>query len=337
MSTGRAAAARGAKRPVTGCVTDWRCLAGCALAFGVISGSAHDASAQTAALSLDDAARTPWLGPSVRVVPAPRRRYVGIVDAARSVPLESLGLIGLLTYTGFKDWNWGSASFRFNSEGWFGMNTGSGGIDKVGHAYATYMVSELLYWRLRATHDDQPVVSLYPALFGTLLYQYVEFFDGYSMDHGYAYEDVIMNTAGVLFSLLRNVSPVVEKTLDFRLLYYPSGGKTFQPMIDYEGQKFFGVVKLAGIPGLERTPARYLELLAGYYSRGFPRYARTDQKTAHFLVGVGLSLSAAIFEPLERSHGEPFEFLNLATNYFQSPLYLSSERVRRRSLESRAE
>jgi hypothetical protein len=170
-------------------------------------------------------------------------------------------------------------------------------------------------------------------LFGTLLYQYIELFDGYSVDHGYAYEDVIMNGAGVALSLLRNTVPVVGKALDFRLFYYPSGGRTFQPMIDYEGQKFFGVLKLAGIAGIERTPARYLELLAGYYTRGFPRYVKADEKSAHFMLGIGLSLSETLLAPLERAHGQPFTFLNLASNYFQSPLYLSTERVRRRPLE----
>lgn len=271
------------------------------------------------------------LGESARVVPEPRLQYVGLYESARSVPLESLGLLALITYTGFKDWNWGSASFRFQSERWFGMSTGSGGLDKVGHAYANYMASELLFWRLRATHDDQHVVSLYPALFVTLLYQYIELFDGFSVDHGYAYEDVIMNSAGVSLSLLRNALPRVGKLLDFRLLYYPSGGSTFRPMIDYEGQKFFGVLKLAGIPGMERTPARYLELLGGYYTRGFPRYAKAEERSKHYVVGVGLSLSELIFGPLERAHGQPFSFLNLASNYFQSPLYLSSERVRRRA------
>jgi hypothetical protein len=101
-------------------------------------------------------------------------------------------------------------------------------------------------------------------------------------------------------------------------------------MIDYEGQKFFGVLKLAGIPGLERTPARYLELLGGFYTRGFPRYADAHERSKHYLLGVGLSLSETILDPLERSHGQPFTFLNLASNYLQSPLYLSAEKVRRR-------
>lgn len=291
------------------------------LVLGGISGLCSAASAQPLRA----------LGQSSRVLEEPETEYVSPVDAALSVPLESVGLLALITYTGFKDWKWGSASFRFNSEGWFGMGTGSGGLDKIGHAYGAYMTSELLYWRLRSTHHDHQVVSWYPALFGTLLYQYIEFFDGYSVDHGYAYQDVIMNSVGVALSLLRHTFPAVRKTLDFRLFYYPSGGSTFRPMIDYEGQKFFGVVKLAGIPGVERTPLRYLEPFVGYYTRGFPRYAKASEKSAHVMVGIGVSLSELFLRPLEESHGQPFTFVNLASNYFQHPLYGSFERTRTRA------
>jgi hypothetical protein len=275
----------------------------------------------------------PWLGPPTRELIDPGVVHVGLVDSALAVPFESLGLIALITYTGFKDWKWGSASFRFNSEGWFAMDTGSGGLDKLGHAYGSYMTNELLYWRLRATHGNRRVVSWYPAIFATLLYQYIELFDGFSVDHGYSYEDTIMNGAGAVLSLLRNTFPIVQKTFDYRLQYYPSGGSSFRPMIDYEGQKFFGVIKLAGFPGLDRTPARYVELLAGYYTRGFPRYVQAEEKSAHFVLGVGLSLSELIFRPLDEAYGQPFTFLNLATNYFQAPLYGAAESVRTAPVE----
>ena len=302
----------------------------CAILAGI--GGLLAPRAAWAADDLPAPAATPaWLGPSSRVTRRPQREYVGLLDAALSIPLESVGLVALITYTGFKDWKWGSASFRFNSEGWFGMGTGSGGLDKLGHIYGPYMTSELLYWRLRATHRDHWVSSLYPPLFSTLLYQYIELFDGYSVDHGYSYEDTIMDTVGVALSFLRHEFPRFGRLVDYRLFYYPSGGRSFQPMIDYEGQKFFAAVKLAGVPGLERTPFRYFELLAGYYTRGFPRYARSDDKSAHFVLGIGLSLSEAVLGPLEQAHGQPFSFLNLASSYVQSPLYLSTESVRTRA------
>jgi hypothetical protein len=281
--------------------------------------------------ALAQAPALPWLGPTTRVYEEPPLEHLSVWESARSVPLESVGLVALITYTGFKDWKWGSASFRFNSEGWFGMSTGSGGLDKLGHAYGAYMTSELLYWRLRATHKDHWVSSWYPALFGTLLYQYIELFDGYSVDHGYAYEDSIMNGLGVTLSFLRHRFPRFRQLFDYRLFYYPSGGSSFRPMIDYEGQKFFGVLKLAGVPGLEHTPFRYLELFGGYYTRGFPRYAHADERSAHFVLGAGISLSEAIFKPLSQTHGSPFDVLDLASNYFQSPLYSATESVRRRA------
>jgi hypothetical protein len=285
-----------------------------------------------AVLALGTAAHAnpPGLGEPTRMRPPSEVLHLGVWESAESVPLESLGLVALITYTGFKDWKWGSASFRFNSEGWFGMDTGSGGLDKLGHAYGAYMTSELLYWRLRARHGNRPVSSWYPLLFGTLLYQYIELFDGYSVDHGYSYEDTIMNGLGVGLSFLRHRFPRFGRLFDYRLFYYPSGGSSFRPMIDYQGQKFFGVLKLAGIPGVERTPFRYVELFGGYYTRGFPRYAHADEKSTHFMVGAGLSLSELIFGPLEESHGEPFGFLNLASQYFQAPLYVAGESVRRR-------
>lgn len=267
---------------------------------------------------------------AAHAAPAEREETVavGVLEAARDLPFDSLGLLALISYTGFKDWKWGSAAFRFNAEGWFSAQTGSGGLDKLGHAYGAYMTSELLYFRLSMAHGGRPVSSLYPALFGTLLYQYIELFDGFSVDHGYAYEDVIMNELGVSLSLLRHASPAFARLFDYRLFYYPSGGSSFRPMIDYEGQKFVGALKLAGIPGVERTPLGYFELLGGYYTRGFPRYARAKVKSRHVFIGVGLNLSELLFRPLSAERGEPFRFIDLASRYFQSPLYVGVERVR---------
>jgi hypothetical protein len=281
-----------------------------------------------------------WLLPAAPALAAPVREplveaeerstvYVGPLDAALAMPLESLGLLALQSYQGFKDWKWGTASFRFNSEGWFGMGTGSGGMDKVGHAYANYMCSELLYWRLRSLNGGRWVISFYPALFTALLYQYVEFFDGFSVDHGYAYEDVIMNTAGVLASLVRNTFPAVRKVFDFRMQYFPSPAFKFRPLIDYEGQKFFVVLKLAAIPAIEHTPFRFVELLAGYHARGFSKDVEAREKREQILIGLGMSLEQSVFVPLEKAHGGPFTFMRLVPQYLQAPVYGGLEFSRR--------
>jgi hypothetical protein len=55
------------------------------------------------------------------------------VEGIKASKLESgAGLAGI-TVIGIQSWKWGSnSSFRFNSEGWFGEDTGSGGADKLG-------------------------------------------------------------------------------------------------------------------------------------------------------------------------------------------------------------
>jgi hypothetical protein len=251
------------------------------------------------------------------------------VDSALAVPLESLGLLALVTYTGFSDWKWGTASFRFNPEGWFGMDTGSGGMDKVGHAYGAYISSEFLYWRLRTSRCGRPVISFYPVMFCMLMYLYIELFDGFSVDHGFAYEDVVMNATGAVLSTLRNTLPAIRRGLDFRLEYYPSKSFDFHPIIDYEGQKFMAVFKLAVFPFFERTPLRFFELLAGYYTRGFDKDLNARFKTSHLFFGVGISLEQLLFRPLGQAYGCFFDFLGLAANYFEMPCtYLSVERTR---------
>jgi len=288
----------------------------------VLPASSADPSGTASAERSREAPPTLWK-------PPPDAVHLGIVDSALAVPLESLGLLALVTYTGFSDWKWGTASFRFNSEGWFGMDTGSGGMDKVGHAYGSYMSSELLYWRLRASQDDRPVVSMYPALFGLLLYTYIEFFDGYSVDHGFSYEDMIMDCVGVLNSTLRNTIPAIRRGFDFRLEYWPSENFGFHPVIDYEGQKFLGVFKLAAFPALQRSPARFVEFMVGYYTRGFDKDLDVETKSAHLFFGLGFSLEQLFFRPLDKAYGWPFGFMGLAANYFQVPYtYASVESVR---------
>jgi hypothetical protein len=123
----------------------------------------------------------------------------------------------------------------------------------------------------------------------------------------------------------------VRRIFDFRLEYFPSRGFDFHPVIDYEGQKFMGVFKLAGVPSLERSPVRFVELLLGYYTRGFEDDLYPRFRKASVFFGVGVSLEQLLFKPLAEQYGWPFDFMGLATNYFQVPgTYAYQERSRTR-------
>jgi len=248
-----------------------------------------------------------------------------LVPTADALKLDLGGLFAILSWSGFNDWKWGSASFRFQSEGWFGMDTGSGGQDKLGHAFSSYLMAEFLYLRLRSYYGRQDVVTPLPALFSWTLMLYVEFFDGFSVDHGFSYEDLLMDAAGATASFLRQRVPGLARAFDFRMEYYPSAGmRELHPMIDYSGQKFLLALKPAGFGAPKESFLDLVELHLGYYTRGFSDddapYFR--EKQAHLYFGLGANLERILFEPVgprEAYAGTPLDYAHAAVNYFQLP------------------
>ena len=100
---------------------------------------------------------------------------------------------------GVSNWNWGSSHFRFHPEGWFGNKTGSGGTDKLGHFYTTFVMSDLLTAAIRRNSFLQNGAELTAATLALGLMFYVEIFDGYSGDHGFSREDMTMDLLGAGF------------------------------------------------------------------------------------------------------------------------------------------
>lgn len=220
------------------------------------------------------------------------------LEDAAAVKLETAAIFSVITALGLKSWNWGSSnSFKISSEGWFGRGAGSGGADKIGHAFTNYAITNLLTERLIAQGREPAQAALTSVLITQALWLYVEVFDGYSKDHGFAPEDVVMNLLGSGLAYARHVNPDLKGLVDFRMEYWPSGYKGFRPLTDYSGQKFLLALKLSGFDALRNTPLRYLELQTGYYTRGFSKAEREDdlERTRHSFVGVGLNLSELLF------------------------------------------
>ncbi|MFD1216158.1 MULTISPECIES: DUF2279 domain-containing protein [Microbulbifer] len=226
---------------------------------------------------------------------------------------------GGITYLGVKEWNWGSASFKFNEEGWFGMDTGSGGMDKLGHMYSSYLIAEAIGNGL-SKENDADFAATYSALWASSLMLYVEIFDGYSEDHGFSYEDVIFNSTGIAFSYLRTRNPQLKELLDYRLDYRPSKGmKGFHPVTDYSGMRYLLALKAAGIPGLRNTPLKYLELNLGYMARGFKA---TDapffpERSSEVFVGLSFNLDELLFKPYSESLGSFGKYASTVSHYYQ--------------------
>ncbi|MCK5902645.1 MAG: DUF2279 domain-containing protein, partial [Cocleimonas sp.] len=192
-------------------------------------------------------------------------------EAADALKWELGGITGGILYLGLKEWEWGSSSFNFNDEGWFEMNRGSGGADKLGHLYSSYLMSEFLTHRLYKKTGNLNDAALHGALFAESLMLFVEAFDGVSSDHGFSYEDLIMNTAGIGISYLKNTVPALRNKLDLRVEYHPSKADKGHPITDYTGYNYSAVLKLGGFQSLRKTPLKYVELQLGYHTEGFKK------------------------------------------------------------------
>lgn len=200
---------------------------------------------------------------------------------------------GATTLFGLNAWGWGSSQFRFKSEGWFGNDTKYAGVDKFGHAYTAYVMSDFFTQRIAHASDDAGGAYITGALLGMGVQTYVEVLDGFSGGHGFSFEDLIADGVGAGFSALRNAVPSVGAKLDFRIEYVPSGDRGFSPVTDYDGQKYVLALKLAGFEAFEETPLRFLELQAGYYARGYSDEARArgDDRRREPYFGVALNLN----------------------------------------------
>jgi hypothetical protein len=215
-------------------------------------------------------------------------------DQSSNVGWEIAAAFGGVTVLGLKSWDWGSSSFKFNSEGWFGKNTGSSGIDKLGHAYTTYMLTEYFTQRIAHTSEDPRGAAVTGAIIAMGVQTYVEVFDGFSGDHGFSYEDMVFNASGAAFSVARSTFPELASKLDYRLIYWPSGKVNgFHPITDYSGQKYVLALKLSGFEAFEDTPLRFLELHGGYYATGISKAEKRAgvERGRHLYAGIGINFT----------------------------------------------
>lgn len=268
------------------------------LVFGLLSVQALNAAAQATA---PDAARSVEAPPAatgntpVFDTRPPHTGEYAFLDNAKNAKLETAALLAGITLLGAKSWNWGSNNhFKNNPEGWFGRDTGSGGTDKLGHAFSSYAINNVLTDAMHFRGSSRQDAALTAAGITLGLMTYVEVFDGFSKDHGFSREDMVMNLSGIGLSYLRSVVPSLRDRLDFRMEYEPSGHKGFRPLSDYAGQRYLLALKPAGFEALRNTPLRYVELHAGYYARGFTKAEQSPRERTMYL-GIGINLGELFF------------------------------------------
>ncbi len=251
------------------------------------------------------------------------QRHLSLGHAIKELKWEFGLVVAGTTYLGLDNWNWGSSNtFRTVDEGWFGTDTGSAGADKLGHMYSTYLINELFTKRLIDKGYTPTEASRNGALLAGGIMLWVEAFDGYSVDHGFSYEDVILNTAGIGISYLKNTIPGLDDKIDLRVEYHPTHEHGDHPITDYSGYTYSGVLKLAGFERFKNTPLKYVELQLGYHTEGFKKNEEKyyNEKKTELQLAIGLDLSEALFKPVKRyAESDWIDYIDTFFRYYQMP------------------
>ena len=281
--------------PVASAAIAGAASAGGASAAGAVAGSELDKAQRIK--RCQDFMRLPW-GP--------------LQDCRKAIVASAVGTV--LTTGAFQWWKRGFSSHITRiTEGGFGRETYTGGVDKLSHAYTFYigtrLVSDALQWSGSSKGEALAISAVANA--GTAYL--IELFDGYSKKtYGFSREDLAADAVGILMGSAVVMWPDLDRKFAYRMRYFPKGAGGSANFIDsYEGQTYFLTARLSGFMNLSpKNPLRYLELVFGYRGTGFkPRegipgvdYARHERRTYY---GIGLNMEEILRGTLFRDNPQP--------------------------------
>lgn len=213
-------------------------------------------------------------------------------DLETGLIVDHLAVDAMIAAWGFKYWAWGKHSEHVRAEDWFEQDGDTGGSDKVGHAYMTYLLSRVLSSRMEDRGMSLQESSLYGSLSGMLAMTLLEVGDGTSA-YGFSNEDLIMDAAGAVLAYFIRAYPAVDDFIDIRLEYLPTSEylKEGDAATDYSGMKHLVAFKLSGFESLKNTGWGIVELQTGYYARGYRSFDPVGTQSQHMYAGIGLNLS----------------------------------------------
>ena len=197
--------------------------------------------------------------------------------------------------TGFVAWWYRGLDTRMDiaHEGWFGADTYSGGIDKLGHMFSFYVGTRMInrgFGWAGLPADESLALSTTVAL-GLGLG--IEVLDGLARGgtYGFSWQDLVMDAAGVGLARYAESNPGFDRWFAFRWLRSSVG----DPQRRYDHHQYYAVLRLSGWSALgELNPLRYVELMTGYGAIGFrgeSELASADERRRTLYVGIGLNLT----------------------------------------------
>jgi len=245
-------------------------------------------------------------------------------SAAAAAPdhrVRAIATVGAL-YVGFSGWAYlawyrnvpSLGAFEWGRDGYFGRNTYAGGADKLGHAWATMVLSRATTGMLRWGGWGRTSSAVIGSALGWALFLAVEVKDGYY--YRFSRGDEVMNTAGAVLSALLTTQPRLDALLDFRVAYAPSDeyiglwrgeyygskkGNSLNIAEDYSGETYFLALHLDAVPRPRATPRAvaavldYVDLGVAFQTRKYKPDAPPDAvPTQTLFLGATVNLQRVL-------------------------------------------
>jgi len=220
-------------------------------------------------------------------------------------------------------WDQGfESSFNFANEGWFGPDTYTGGVDKLGHAFSFYVGTRLGTRALEWADVPRKDAVLLSAGVAAGVAVGIEVFDGLSRggEYGFSWQDLLMGGVGIGLGIVAENYPAFDRYAAFRWMY-KSGGESW-----YDRQVYLAALRLSGFESIGRdNPLRYIELVVGYGAQGFRSdgdYSVTDTRERSVYFGVALNLTEVLDRTVfagKHGGGRTQWFATEALRYVQVP------------------
>lgn len=218
---------------------------------------------------------------------------LGPIGSCRDALLATA--VTVTAITGFAAWWHRGLDTRFDvaHEDWFGPDTYSGGIDKLGHGFSFYVATRMLNrgfgWAGMPAQESLPL-SVGLAL-GLGLG--IEVMDALARGgkYGFSWEDLVMDSLGIGLGWFAESRPSFDRWFAFRWLRSSAG----DPQRTYDHHQYYEVLRLSGWSALgQYNPLRYVELMVGYGATGFrgdSALDSADDRRRTLYAGVGLNLT----------------------------------------------
>lgn len=229
-------------------------------------------------------------------------------EARDTIPVKKVALyggigyaVGLTTLSAAWYGENGFDKFKF-----FNDNAEWNQVDKFGHAFSTYQITNIGYNVLKRTELNDREAVFWAAGISFAMFIPIEILDGFSPDYGFSWGDIAANAIGSGLFLGEHLL-WKEQRIKMKFSFHQTEYAAYRPEIlgknylqqmlkDYNGQTYWFSFDIHAFAKQSKFP-KWLNLAAGYGANGMV-YAREEENNANgfesyrqYFLGIDFDLS----------------------------------------------